>query len=68
MSKYDPLWQYLKDNGRDEYRLSFDDVKDILGFDIDHSFLTYKKQAAEHGYEVVKISMKEKTIAFKKVH
>lgn len=68
MNKYDPLWQYLKDNGKDEYRLSFDDIKGILGFDIDHSFLTYKKQTAEYGYEVVKISMKEKTIAFKKVH
>ena len=67
MSKYDLLWQYLKDNDRDEYILSFDDIKSILGRDIDHSFLTCKKQAAVYGYEVAKISMKEKTVVFKKL-
>lgn len=36
----------------------------ILGFDIDHSFLTYKKEAEEFGYEVGKISMKGKPVIF----
>ena len=38
MSKYEPLWNYIKDNNKREYKLSFDDIKTILGFDIDHSF------------------------------
>ncbi len=67
MSKYEPLWSYLKANHKDSYQLSYADIKDILGFDIDHSFLTYKKEAKTYGYEVGKISMKEKTIIFNKV-
>ena len=38
-----------------------------MGFEIDHSFLTYKKELKEYGYEVGKISMKEKTVTFRKV-
>lgn len=66
MSKYELLWKYLKDNNQDHYQLSFEEIKKILGFDIDHSFLTYKKEARKYGYEVVKISMKEKWIVFNK--
>ena len=43
MSKYDPLWNYLKKNSKDNQKLSYEEIKNILGFDIDHSFLTYKK-------------------------
>lgn len=39
----------------------------ILGFAIDHSFLTYKKELKEYGYEVSKISMKRKTVIFNKI-
>lgn len=67
MSKYDKLWSYLKENKKDSYKLSFDEVKDILGFEIDHSFLTYKKEAKEYGYQVLKISLKEKMITFCKI-
>lgn len=67
MGKYEPLWKYLKDKNQDNYELSYEDIKRILGFDIDHSFLTYKKEAKEYGYEVGKISMKEKTVIFNKV-
>ena len=67
MSKYEQLWKYLKDNQKENYKLSYEDVKSILGFDIDHSFLTYKKEAKEYGYEVYKISMKEKTVIFNKI-
>lgn len=67
MSKYDKLWSYLKENKKDSYKLSFDEVKDILGFEIDHSFLTYKKEAKEYGYQVLKISLKEKMITFNKI-
>ncbi len=67
MSKYEPLWNYLKKNKKDNYQLSYEDIKNILGFQIDHSFLTYKKEAKEYGYEVEKISMKEQTINYKKL-
>lgn len=67
MSKYDPLWNYLKKNSKDNYKLSYEEIKNILGFDIDHSFLTYKKETKEYGYEVHKISMKEKNIIFNRI-
>ncbi len=67
MSKYEPLWKYLKENNKDNYKLSYEEIKNILGFDIDHSFLTYKKEAKEYGYEVGKIPMKEKNVIFNKI-
>ena len=67
MSKYEPLWRYLKGNKKDSYKLSYEEIKKILGFDIDHSFLTYKKESKEYGYEVGKISMKEKIVMFNKI-
>ncbi len=66
ISKYEPLWKYLKEKDKDDYKLSYEEIEKILGFNIDHSFLTYKKESKEFGYEVGKISMKEKTIIFKK--
>lgn len=62
MSKYEPLWNYIKDNKKEEYKISYNEIKNILGFDIDHSFLTYKKELLDYGYEVSKISMKEKFV------
>lgn len=67
MSKYETLWNYIKDNNKDSYKLTYDEIENILGFPIDHSFLTYKKELISYGYEVVKISMKEKTILFNKI-
>lgn len=67
MSKYVKLWNYLKSKNQDSYDLSFEEIKNILGFDIDHSFLKYKKELLSYGYEVVKISMKNKKIIFKRV-
>ncbi len=67
MSKYEPLWKYLKENNKDNYKWSYEEIKNILRFDIDHSFLTYKKEVKEYGYEVGKISKKEKTVIFNKI-
>lgn len=67
MSKYEPLWNYLKENKKDNYELTYEEIKNILGFNIDHSFLTYKKEAKEYGYEVCKISMKGKSVTFNKI-
>lgn len=67
MSKYDKLWKYLKDNNKESYKLTYKEIKDILGFEIGHSFLTYKKELEEYGYNVSKISLKEKWILFNKI-
>lgn len=67
MSKYDPLWNEIKEQNQEEYSLTFQEIKSILGFDLDHSFLTYKKELKEYGYEVINISMKEKKIKIKKM-
>lgn len=60
MSKYDPLWKYLKDNKKNSYKMSYKEIENILNFEIDHSFLTYKKELKEYGYEVNKIEIKKK--------
>lgn len=62
MSKYQPLWEYIREKNKDSYKLSYEMVRNILGFEIDHSFLTYKKELEEYGYKVDKISLKERTI------
>lgn len=62
MSKYNSLWEYIKEN--DTERLTFSEIQTILGFPIDHSFLNYKKELEEYGYKVKKISMKEQVILF----
>lgn len=67
MNKYEPLWKYLKDNKKEEYKLTYEEIKNILGFPVDHSFLTYKKELNDYGYVVKKISMKEKCILFDKL-
>ena len=67
MSKYESLWNYLKTNNLDTYKLSFEEIKSILGFEIDHSFLTYKKELLEYGFEVKKIFIKEKYVLINKI-
>lgn len=67
MSKYNALWEYVQKNGNPSMKLSFDEIYDIIGIDIDHSFLNYKKELTQYGYQVGKISLKEKTVIFNKV-
>ncbi len=67
MSKYDPLWEYVQKSGNESFKLTFEEIQDIAGIPIDHSFLKYKKELAEYGYTVGKISMKEQTVTFNKI-
>jgi hypothetical protein len=67
MSKYDPVWKYLQNDKNNLIILSFEEIKNILGFKIDHSFLNYKKESEVYGYKVNKISLKEKEIEFIKL-
>lgn len=67
MSKYDALWKYVQAKGTQSFKLSFEEIAEISGTAIDHSFLKYKKELEEYGYQVGKISMKEQTVVFNKI-
>ncbi len=64
MSKYEPLWLFLKEKNQEKYKLTYKEIENILGFPIDHSFLKYKKEVREYGYEVEHISLKEQWVSF----
>ncbi len=66
MSKYEALWKYIKKENRQTLLLSFDEIKSIIGIEIDHSFLKYKKELLDYGFSVGKISLKNKTVEFHK--
>ncbi|MEH2951262.1 hypothetical protein AALD22_17855 [Lachnospiraceae bacterium 56-18] len=67
MSKYNALWEYVQKSGKESFRLTFEEIQNIAGIPIDHSFLKYKKELAEYGWQVGKISMKEQTVLFHKI-
>ena len=66
MSKYNALWEYVQKNGNSQIKLTFDEIHKIAGIEIDHSFLNYKEELTKYGYQVGKISLKEKTLIFNK--
>ena len=67
VSKYLKLWNYIKSCDKDEIVLSFENIKNICRLTIDHSFLACKKEIKDFGYEVIKISLKDKKIIFGKI-
>ena len=67
MSKYNTLWEYVQKNGSPSFTLTFEEIQEIAGIPIDHSFLNYKKELKDYGYQVGKISMKEQTVIFNRV-
>lgn len=67
MSKYDSLWKYIKEDGTDNFNLTFEEIQKIAGLPIDHSFLNYKQELLEYGYKVGKISLKNQTVEFIKI-
>ncbi len=64
MSKYAKLWEYVAAAGEESFVLTFDEVEQIAGVPIDHSFLKYKQELNEYGYQVGKISLKNQTVDF----
>lgn len=72
MSKYKDLWIYIdlifKQTNKEKIELSFNQIKDAANFEIDHSFLTYKKDLLDYGYKVEKIKLKDKKIIFEKIN
>lgn len=67
MSKYAPLWEYVAKSAERQFTLTFAQVESAAGVPIDHSFLRYKKEFAEYGWQVGKISMKAQTVLFIKI-
>lgn len=59
MSKYNALSDYVRSQSAPQLTLSFDEIQQIAGIPIDHSFLQYKKELAAYGWQVQKISMKK---------
>ena len=72
MSKYKDLWIYIdlifNHTNKEKIELSFNQIKDATNFEIDHSFLTYKKELLDYGYKVGKIKLKDKKIIFEKIN
>ena len=68
MSKYNKLWQYIKDNKAGDFELSFDELGQQAGVALDHSFLRYKKELPAYGFEVQKISLKNKVVKLSLIH
>ena len=68
MSKYDPLQKWINENETYDFKLTYAEIENIAGVPIDHSFLTFKKELLQYGFQVAKISMKEQTVDFKKVN
>lgn len=68
MSKYSILWEFVQRDGRESFQLTFAEIQNIAGIPIDHSFLKYKKELMEYGYQVEKISMKEETVIFQRTN
>jgi hypothetical protein len=68
MDKYEPLWKWISSNCiQKETIVTFETIKNVLGFPIDHSFLSYKKNLIQYGFEVKKISLKSKEILFAQI-
>ena len=67
MSKYNALWEYVQKSGKESFQLTFEEIQEIAGIPIGHSFLKYKKELTEYGWQGGEISMKEQTVSFHKV-
>lgn len=66
MSKYDPLWRYFENRDEAEIVLLFDDIRGILGFPLDHSFLNFKKELEAFHYRVKKNQLERKVGGIRK--
>lgn len=64
MCKYEALWRYIQGSGEEIVLLTFEEIENIVGAPINHSFLRDKKELTEYGYEVSKISTKAQTVLF----
>lgn len=54
MSKYDLLWDCVKKNGSQSFRLTFEEIHRIVGMPTDYSFSEIQKGRSEYDYKVGK--------------
>ena len=66
MSKYNALWSLVSQQDGTTVTLSFAEIEQAAGVPLDHSFLSYKKELIDYGWQVEKISLKRKTVKFKR--
>ncbi|MCH3911410.1 MAG: hypothetical protein LKE20_04705 [Limosilactobacillus oris] len=66
MSKYNALWSFVSQQDGTTVTLSFAEIEQAAGVALDHSFLSYKKELIDYGWQVEKISLKKKTVKFKR--
>ena len=45
MSKYNPLWNWIKENDTDSFKLTYAKIEKIVGLPIDHSFFLNIKRS-----------------------
>ena len=62
MSKYNKLWEFIRNKNDEIVELDFDSIRKLFGFEIDHSFLKYKKELEDYGYVVKKIYLNSNNI------
>lgn len=67
MSKYNALWEFIQESKESGLKLTFEQINEIAGIPLDHSFLNYKKELNQYGWKVGKISIKEQTVVFEKI-
>lgn len=66
ISKYNALWSLVSQQDGTTVTLSFAEIEQAAGMPLDHSFLSYKKELLDYGWQVEKISPKKKTVKFKR--
>ncbi len=66
MDKYGKLWEYVSSQNQDTLELTFDEIGEISGAPLDHSFLNSKKNLLPYGFEVEHIFMKKNLVRFKR--
>ncbi|MBO4592177.1 MAG: hypothetical protein J5684_06430 [Eubacterium sp.] len=66
MSNYVPLWEYVQNDGREAFEMTYDEIKSTTGIDVDASIIRYKGEIKDYGYVIFKISAGTRTISFKK--
>lgn len=44
MSKYAPLWDRIKENGTERFKLTYAEIEKIAGIPIDHTFSPLTKK------------------------
>lgn len=64
MSKYDPLWAHIAAHAPSV--MTFEEVRAVCGFPIDHAFLRFKKELEAYGFRVGRISMKAQTVTIER--